>query len=302
MPEDSAAKKEEEQEKLLNKILEVLASTSSKKISTETNILKDLSNLEDNKDTEYELVIDLLGKLYEDSNYRHPYTIVSRFIIKKKNDLLKTKNIDGVGNKIEEALLQSIASKIEMVYIRARAGGGFAHMEKLFKLRDHINLEIARITDNTRVQLALEEKIMQAKTSLNEFSATSKNIQRDYITILGIFAAIILTFVSGLVFSNSVLQNIDKASIYKLLLISIIIGFFITNILLFLFNFVKSITRNNENNSVLDPHISYFNLAAIILILVLFAVSVSHESIYKKYDSNSTINVNTANISFSSNR
>ena len=42
MPEDSAAKKEEEQEKLLNKILEVLASTSSKKISTETNILKDL--------------------------------------------------------------------------------------------------------------------------------------------------------------------------------------------------------------------------------------------------------------------
>ena len=144
-----------------------------------------------------------------------------------------------------------------------------------------------------------------AKTaSDNADKATDKlnGMQKDYITILGIFAAIILAFVSGLVFSNSVLQNIDKASIYKLLLISITIGFFITNILLFLFSFVKSIIRNNENNSALDPHISYFNLAAIILILVLLAVSIPHESIYKKYDSNSTINVNTANISFSSNR
>lgn len=77
MPEDSAAKKEEEQEKYLNQILEILANTSSKEINTEPNILKDLSNLKDNKDTEYELVIDLLDKLYADSSYRHPYTIVS---------------------------------------------------------------------------------------------------------------------------------------------------------------------------------------------------------------------------------
>ena len=183
-----------------------------------------------------------------------------------------------------------------MIYQQAK-DRKYKHLDSLFKLKDHISLEIARMSDSTKIQLDIEEQINNAKNSLKDFEQTSKNIQKDYIAILGVFAAIILAFVSGLVFSNSILQNIDKASIYKLLLISTTIGFFITNILLFLFNFVKSITRNNENNSVLDPHISYFNLAAIILILVLLAVSIPHESIYKKYDSNSTINVNTANIS-----
>jgi len=190
----------------------------------------------------------------------------------------------------------------------------------LYKLGEFIRVDYLRFSaigtiknELKKSKYELEKEIEKIKKELNGFekkinskykkvSDNIKKTQTNYITILGIFAAIILTFVSGLVFSNSILQNIDKASIYKLLLISTMIGFFITNILLFLFNFVKSITRNNKNNSILDPHISYFNLAAIILILVLFAVSVSHESIYKKYDSNSTINVNTANIGFSSNR
>ena len=171
-------------------------------------------------------------------------------------------------------------------------------MEKLFKLRDYINLEIARITDNTRVQLALEEKIMQAKTSLNEFSATSKNIQRDYITILGIFAAIILTFVSGLVFSNSVLQNIDKVSIYRLIAVISLIAIFIVNILNFLFSFIKQIHYGKDDKSSKFKSLNSFNIIMLLIIILTAVVWYFYRPYEHKTTTNSTttININASDL------
>ena len=269
----------------------VLCSFSKRKTKSSTNRLININ-------------IKRLKEIYQ-GDFRHQYSKL--FLIISAID--KHQTLDTAD------LLQSMNETAE--YVKNNHSKYNGDFRKCFdKLYDHVTLEILQINymrgienkgdaNNATTMKELRSAMSLAKTaSDNADKATDKlsNMQKDYIAILGIFAAIILAFVSGLVFSNSVLQNIDKASIYKLLLISITIGFFITNILLFLFSFVKSIIRNNENNSALDPHISYFNLAAIILILVLLAVSIPHESIYKKYDSNSTINVNTANISFSSNR
>jgi len=269
----------------------VLCSFSKRKTKSSTNRLININ-------------IKRLKEIYQ-GDFRHQYSKL--FLIISAID--KHQTLDTAD------LLQSMNETAE--YVKNNHSKYNGDFRKCFdKLYDHVTLEILQINymrgienkgdaNNATTMKELRSAMSLAKTaSDNADKATDKlnGMQKDYITILGIFAAIILAFVSGLVFSNSVLQNIDKASIYKLLLISITIGFFITNILLFLFSFVKSIIRNNENNSALDPHISYFNLAAIILILVLLAVSIPHESIYKKYDSNSTINVNTANISFSSNR
>ena len=269
----------------------VLCSFSKRKTKSSTNRLLNIN-------------IKRLQEIYQ-GDFRHQYSKL--FLIISAID--KHQTLDTAD------LLQSMNEAVE--YVKNNHSKYNDDFKKCFdKLYDHVTLEILQINymrgienkgdaNNVTTMKELRNAMSLAEAASNNANkATDKlsNMQKEYIAILGIFAAIILAFVSGLVFSNSVLQNIDKASIYKLLLISIIIGFFITNILLFLFNFVKSIVRNNENNSILDPHISYFNLAAIILILVLFAVSVSHESIYKKYDSNSTINVNTANIGFSSNR
>ena len=249
-------------------------------------------------------------EIYENMNFRHKYSKI--FLIISSIDKVEKTNS---GNILS---IDDLMHSMEIAYEYISSSNEYKDSFKkcFYKLYDHVVLEILQIrymreienkgdVNNATTMKELKHAKSLAETASNNANKVTdklNNMQKDYIAILGIFAAIILAFVSGLVFSNSVLQNIDKANIYKLLLISITIGFFITNILLFLFSFVKSITRNNENNSVLDPHISYFNLAAIILILVLFAVSVSHESIYKKYDSNSTINVNTANTSFSSNR
>lgn len=95
------------------------------------------------------------------------------------------------------------------------------------------------------------EKISRLQNTYKELDKNYKELsenlnkqQAQYITILGIFASIVLTFVSGLVFSNSILSNIDKASIYRLVFVMAFIALFVGNILYFLFAFLIKISLN----------------------------------------------------------
>lgn len=96
--------------------------------------------------------------------------------------------------------------------------------------------------------------------------------QTQYITILGIFASIVLAFVGGLVFSTSALSNIDKASIYCLLFVVAFIALFFGNILYFLFDFLSKIaiqTQEKQCNWWKQP-ILWFNVICVIFMLVGF--------------------------------
>ncbi len=77
-----------------------------------------------------------------------------------------------------------------------------------------MNLECIRLQD-------FDEKMSRVKDvsiRLNDLNKNYKKLseelnkqQTQYITILGIFSSIVLTFVGGLAFSTSVLSNIDKS-------------------------------------------------------------------------------------------
>ena len=47
---------------------------------------------------------------------------------------------------------------------------------------------------------------------IEETNAHSKDVQKEYIAILGIFAAVVLAFTGGIAFTTSVLQNIHMVS------------------------------------------------------------------------------------------
>lgn len=142
--------------------------------------------------------------------------------------------------------------------------------KEIAKLYDHTNLDIARINytktmaNETRSELVktrllvkeLEQKNQQSETSLKELSSKTTGrlkdlsgeiqqrqeaMQKEYITILGIFAAIVLAFTGGIVFSGSVLENIDKVSIYRISLISFVIGLVFFNLIWALIDFIRDI-------------------------------------------------------------
>lgn len=137
------------------------------------------------------------------------------------------------------------------------------------KLYDHVNLDIARIAysdgadkkvsgessiENLQSQIhSIEQKAQKIKkdsdASLKKINAVERkldNSQKEYITILGIFASIVLAFTGGLSFSASVLTNISQTNIYRTILIVLFIGLVLINILFGLFYYINSLINKEQ--------------------------------------------------------
>lgn len=158
------------------------------------------------------------------------------------------------------------------------------------KLYDHVNLDIARITysdaadrrisgesslENLQSQInSLQKELQKAKNIKADYQDTEKKIveveakldnsQKEYITILGIFAAVVLAFTGGIAFSTSVLNNIAQASIYRTVVISLLIGLVLINVLFGLFYYINSLV--NKDKKIVPLIIS--NLVIIVLLFI----------------------------------
>ena len=230
---------------------------------------------------EIEKYKQLLKAIYSSENFRHKYSQITSYLltIKKEN---------------KDETFGFISHNISKIYNEINEDDTIK--QQVLKLSDHINLEILRIKDiNTfkkefqeaeknleQTKTKIKNMECEAKETIKEISKLNdevKSSRREYITILGVFASIILAFVAGLSFSNAVLSNIDKASIYRLSFIVCLIGFFITNILHYLYKFIKDIHFNNysnkskgEKSKFYDSYICKFNAFIAIIILCIFIV------------------------------
>lgn len=152
--------------------------------------------------------------------------------------------------------------------------------DSIKKLYDHVSLDIARMScsDADELRISGEEAIQNIKNKVNIVSENIKHIeesqknigqdqkiieeaqkniaqnqkdmenkindqQKEYITILGIFASVVLAFTAGIAFSTSVLNNIAQSSIYRTILITLMIGLVLANILFGLFFYINRIVN-----------------------------------------------------------
>ena len=84
---------------------------------------------------------------------------------------------------------------------------------------------------------------IEAAQSQQESKNNQAMMQSEYITILGIFASIVLAFTGGMTFSTSVLENISSSSIYRIIVISLILGLILFNVIWLLIDFLRDINR-----------------------------------------------------------
>lgn len=158
----------------------------------------------------------------------------------------------------------------------------------LRKMYDHVNLEIARISFqekgdvNTSGETLIKELKRQVNaarmdldTSKSELNSEIKDVkekldnsQKEYITILGIFAAVVLAFTGGIAFSTSVLNNIAQASIYRTIIISLIIGLVLINVLYGLFYYISELL----NRTLKFQHITFVNIVLFLLIAATITI------------------------------
>lgn len=214
------------------------------------------------------------------SNFRHNYSGFYPLIL----DIAKDDNgynLEYLSNNIEQLRLL-----VEKDYVNGEKEFKGLYMP-LSKLSDHLNLEVARynyyavsqeeMKDIVKKNQDMQKTLSDAQDALSDAKERAANMQTEYTTILGIFAAIVLAFTGTITFSSSVLENIHQASIYRLLLIILTIGFVAINIVWLLMDFIVKINAKRlseqkdtpSNNSRKGFFIKYWKIFAINIIIIL---------------------------------
>ena len=149
---------------------------------------------------------------------------------------------------------KELANNLEIIEISMRADKNCPETAKLCvaKLHDHVELE------NTRMQYLAKQNSINADKA-NELNGQLKNVeekmnntqeklQRNYVTILGIFAAIVFTFAAGTSFTSSVLETMASVSIYRLILMVALLAFVLFNSIYALFLFICRVSKLMKAN------------------------------------------------------
>lgn len=177
--------------------------------------------------------------------FRHFYSDIFAVITKIDGDSRKTGNIVTLQGNINVLYSHSI-------------DGDFSEEFKLClrKLYDHVNLDIARLEYTKRIVDTINESNTITNKELRVVKTKAEQMQKEYVTILGIFSSIVLTFVAGMFFSSAVLSNIDKTTIYRLVFIMSLIGLMLFNLFHFLLDYIQRINGgvvvDNEKNSLIS--------------------------------------------------
>ncbi|UOR70694.1 hypothetical protein [Helicobacter pylori] len=236
--------KEEDKDKKLEKIIVLLCEEG------------DLSSQKDQ-------IIKDLKEIYK-GEYKHKYSKITTIILNSTRDkeqafMMLTQNIKTLKEIQDNKEVESIKPKLEKLY-------------------DHMNLECIRLQDFDEKMSRVKDVSIKLEDELNKnYKKLSEELnkqQTQYITILGIFASIVLTFVGGLAFSTSVLSNINKANAYRLVFVMAFIALFFGNILYLLFSFLSKISLSEEKKDKQENFfkklIFWFNLMVIILFVIGF--------------------------------
>ncbi|MCM1167577.1 MAG: hypothetical protein NC299_16360 [Lachnospiraceae bacterium] len=251
--------------------------------NTFMSIMRDLSKLQDlgeKTDDGKKLRFDYFKKLQDlyssndkqTGNFRHYDTDIWA-VINEINEPESEGTIDILGQN----LLILVKG-----YNREKAENDI--YDKLLDLNDRVSFQISLLassqTDaikqlNEAFYTTHEEihdsqnKLDASRKELDEMRGAMESAQKEYIAILGIFAAIILAFISNITFSTSVLQNMHQASIYRVLLIVVLIGFVLVNTLFILFKFIQELTRARAENSISIKFPIIFNAVVVLMLLAI---------------------------------
>lgn len=241
---------EQEKRDLLQQIL--------RELSKSQDVLKDSKNR-----VEYFLRLESIYYNTDSDNFRHYYSDIFACLTLIDGD-------SEIGNL--DILAQNMQT-IKDGYLPKNLDdhGSLIDISKeILKLYDHTNLDISRINYTKRMagetlselakakllindlqeelqkseqdrEKAIESLKTESKKLKDEVREGQQKMQNEYITILGIFAAIVLAFTGGLTFSTSVLENIDKVSTYRLIAIVLVLALVFYNIVWLLIDFLRDI-------------------------------------------------------------
>lgn len=217
------------------------------------------------------IYLDEEGKIRQ--NFRHEYTNISgkiRELIEYEEDGIRPYNLanllDNIGYVYDYAVESDKKYVKNLFKLKDHIGLEAGRIELVEQLRWEITNSKESVTiqlndlhqfaDSLDIQIKESAELIescknqteQSEKKLKELEETSdiiktkmEDVHRDSITILGIFASIVLAFTTGMGFSSSVLQNLHLGSPYRVGAVIIILAIVVLNMTVILLMYIDKI-------------------------------------------------------------
>lgn len=216
---------------------------------------------------EKEDFFDKIEKLYDHVNLDISRINLNKMVL-EKNEVLNN-YINKINSGMKETndsikSLQENATKVQKNY------------QELFEEAEGIRSTIKQNFDKAY------SNIDKAENNIKAIAEKAEKAQRDYITILGIFATIVITFMAGMSFSASILNNMKDVTIYRLILSVVMVGLVIINTVSVLTCFLERVSDYNSKKT--KWYCNPVNIINIVLILILVILLVIWCIAFYEYD------------------
>lgn len=200
--------------------------------------LIDLSKEEINEEEEQKKYIKRLQDIYS-PDFRHSY---SNFY----SLLKKISNLDNLN-----CLLYNLAEIKNKIYdksnkIKNKEDNNFPL--KIFKLADHLNLEISRYINNCQINSKtsdlkekldnIESETKSIKDNVNTAKKKLNSMQINIVAIIAIFSGIVLDFSGCMKLLGAAFEKMSEAPLPKLTFLILLVGFVLFNTIYLIFGFI----------------------------------------------------------------
>lgn len=172
----------------------------------------------------------------------------------------------------------------------------------LVHILNHILLEVPRASEleylksearrTQKNNNGIRNEIKEYKKILSECQENISSAQSEFISILSIFAAVIIAFLGGMSLIGSALNNMDNVSKYRLIFVLLTIGFIMFNVIYMLLYIVsklvhgkiymekkecKGCEERKISNCLINRHpllfyYNYFSSVSIFIVFLLYNI------------------------------
>lgn len=216
--------------------------------------------------------------------YHHDYSKITSLLFDIAQEQVDVKSpyssVNSIIVKMSEVSSYITFVLLEPLDLIGNESCGSEYSESLYeavrKLRIHISLEAKRseilaevsneiINSQSKRLGHLESNLNAAESKSNLISGKISSYQKDSITILGIFAGVVLAFNSGVQFSIAGLNASDHSSVLAVAFIVSIVGLFVFNALFTMFTFIFRIIKGSFDPFVLMSRRTFFAINTTLL-------------------------------------
>lgn len=246
------------------------------------HLLADLMNKEISSPDELSSYADRFLDLFSGQGFKHNPSEVFRSITAAQKAPPERPGGEGA-DVVDPARLDCLMNNLVMIRGRCSHEARADAAERFDAFFDDIAVECARLNYEAQHAKALTDRIERSaallRLAVGEASHLKRRLERsqkEYIAILGIFAAVVVAFSAGVNFSITSISASQEYNVVRAAFVVSVVGAFMFNSLYALFTFIyRMIRQNGDNWGILDkPAFLKINRAIILTISALFVLSI----------------------------